>query len=190
MIKGWFNPQVAPEQLLLKYCQTQDNDYLELLVKQFNRALYHYLITLSDAELAQDVLQSTWLKVMKAANKNSMEETVTGAMSVKNWLFAIARNTLIDELRRQQRWQWQPINDSQIVSQTLAEQVAKKDRLSQLNWALGQLPFSQKEAIVLQQEGFSLFDIAQFTGEGTETIKSRLRYAKNNLKNILGATNE
>ncbi len=188
MIKGWFNPQVVPETLLLKYYQTKDNGYLEQLVTQYNRAMYHYLLTLSDADLAKDVLQNTWLKVVSLANNKSQQASVPA--SVKNWLFTIARNLLIDELRRQQRWQWHAISEEHIVTPTLDQSIVKQDKLQQLEQALSSLPFGQKEALIFQQEGFSLFEISQLTGEGVETIKSRLRYAKNNLKILLGTQHE
>jgi len=188
MIKGWFNPQVVPETLLLKYYQTKDNGYLEQLVAQYNRAMYHYLLTLSDADLAKDVLQTTWLKVVDLANNERQLPSMPA--SVKNWLFTIARNLLIDELRRQQRWQWHAITDEHSVTQPLDYSIAQQDKLKQLDQALGELPFSQKEALIFQQEGFSIFEISQLTGEGVETIKSRLRYAKNNLKILLGTQHE
>lgn len=45
------------------------------------------------------------------------------------------------------------------------------------------LPSAQRDAWLLQQEaGLSLQDIAQVTGDGVETIKSRLRYATRTLR--------
>ena len=51
--------------------------------------------------------------------------------------------------------------------------------------ALMSLPFVQREAFCLQQEGFSLKEIAQITHCEHETIKSRLRYAKATLQVLL-----
>ena len=56
--------------------------------------------------------------------------------------------------------------------------------------ALKQLRFVQREAITLQQESFSLTYIELITQSSLETIKTRLRYAKQNLKRLLGANNE
>jgi len=45
------------------------------------------------------------------------------------------------------------------------------------------LPSAQRDAWLLQQEaGLSLRDIAEITGDGVETIKSRLRYATRSLR--------
>jgi len=178
MIKGWLNPAVTPEKLLIDYASTGNKKCLALLVEQFNLSLFHYLLSLSNKELAEDVIQITWLKVMK---NNSQTHT-----NVKSWLFTIARRTLIDELRQQQKWQYQALEDDHIVSTNLSDELENTDELKRFNEAISALPFYQKEAFIFQQEGFSILEICQLTDENFETIKSRLRYARNNLKALLG----
>ena len=52
--------------------------------------------------------------------------------------------------------------------------------------ALAALPTVQREAFLLQQEaGMSLAQIAELTGAGEETVKSRLRYATAKLRAAL-----
>ena len=53
------------------------------------------------------------------------------------------------------------------------------------DYELGALPFEQREAFCLQQEGFGLQEIADITHSKIETVKSRLRYAKTTLRNNL-----
>lgn len=48
-----------------------------------------------------------------------------------------------------------------------------------------QLPYKQKEALSLQFEGFNLSQIADICGAEKETVKTRIRYAKDNLKTML-----
>ena len=180
MMKGWLNPTSTPEKLLMDYVATGNNKYLTSLVAKFNPAIYHYLLTLSDKEMAEDALQATWLKVIKSKNK---EHT-----NVKSWLFTMARRTLIDELRYQKKWQWQIVNEEQLVALSESDPLETSDRLALFNKAILTLPFHQREAFVFQQEGFSVLEICQLTDENFETVKSRLRYARNNLKALLGKT--
>jgi len=182
MIKGWINPANNPEKLLIEYVTTGNQKCLTLLVKQFNLPLYHYLLSLSNPILAEDVLQSTWIKVMKNQS--------TTHTHVKSWLFTIARHTLIDELRYQNKWQFQDLGDDQIMTMSLGLQYEQQDSLTQFNQAIIQLPFYQREAFIFQQEGFTLMDISQLTNESFETVKSRLRYARNNLQKLLGKSDE
>jgi RNA polymerase sigma-70 factor (ECF subfamily) len=179
MITGWLNTTITPEQLLINFVSTGNQKYLRLLVEQFNTSIYHYLLTLTNKELAEDVLQTTWLKVIK--NKSQQHS------NVKSWLFTIARHSLIDELRQQNKWQWQTLNDQDFMTINLSEKIADADKLVKFNQAIIALPFYQREAFIFQQEGFSVDDICHLTGENFETVKSRLRYARNNLKTILGA---
>ena len=192
MIKGWFNPNISPEILLTRYIATSKDKYFILLVEQFNQPIYHYLLSQSDKEMAEDIIQSMWLKVIK------IKETHQAHNNVKSWLFTIARNTLIDEMRRQNRWQTQPLNEadtslelsviSQTVNYTLEQESENRDRLATFNQAISLLPFHQREAFIFQQEGFSVLQIAELTDESFETIKSRLRYARAQIKNFLEKT--
>jgi len=189
MIKGWLNTNISPEILLTRYIATSKDKYLTLLVQQFNQPIYHYVLSQSDKEMAEDIIQSMWLKVMK------VEESHQAHNNVKSWLFTIARHTLIDELRRQNRWHTQPFDEqittdeSNLLSETanlsLEQETENNDRLSAFNQAISILPFYQREAFIFQQEGFSVLQIAELTDESFETIKSRLRYARTHIKNFL-----
>ena len=56
---------------------------------------------------------------------------------------------------------------------------------------MASLPPVQRDAFLLQQEaGLSLSEIAELTGVGVETVKSRLRYAVNKLRNDLSDLRE
>jgi len=179
-MKGWLNPTSTPERLLMDYAATGEQKYLTLLVAQFNLPLYHFLLSLSSKELAEDILQTTWLKVIRIAGDNQAHT------NVKSWLFTIARNTLIDELRQQQKWQWQELHDDLVHASNLSKEFEKSSQLAKFNEAITALPYYQREAFIFQQEGFSITEICQLTNEPFETVKSRLRYARNNLKTLLG----
>ncbi len=49
---------------------------------------------------------------------------------------------------------------------------------------LGELPLVQREAFLLFVEGMALEEIAEATGVNEETVKSRIRYARNKLKQL------
>ena len=178
-IRGWFNPKVQPDKQLEQFARTNNKKYLSAVIAHYNQALFHYLLSQSDYATAQDVLQNTWLKVIQRVHLYKF------GSSSNYWLFAIARNTLLDELRRQQRWQYQEIAETHITCEHLPEQLDGQAQLARFNLAIAQLPFHQREAFIFQQEGFSLKEIAQLTDEQQETIKSRLRYAKATLKKYL-----
>jgi RNA polymerase sigma-70 factor (ECF subfamily) len=74
---------------------------------------------------------------------------------------------------------------SATINYTLEQESENRDRLAIFNQAITLLPFHQREAFIFQQEGFSVLQIAELTDESFETIKSRLRYARAQIKNFL-----
>jgi RNA polymerase sigma-70 factor (ECF subfamily) len=120
----------------------------------------------------------TWLKVMESSH------LYQPSGQFKSWLFTIGRRLLIDELRRTKKLcSFDKGNVSHIESKDTTATMDRDENaaLSLFNQLLEALPFEQKEAFCLQQEGFSLRDIAKITCCEQEAIKSRLRYAKRKL---------
>ncbi|WP_231616830.1 sigma-70 family RNA polymerase sigma factor [Pseudoalteromonas sp. NSLLW218] len=186
-IKSWLF-ETPSKDCMASYAKSGDNRYLEQLVALYSNDLYHYLVTQSNTHLAYDVSQQTWLKVIEKRHLYQAQTTP------KAWLFKLARNTLIDEYRRQQHFvefdentHLAAQNDKSESGLTIGSSNISYDAFDA---ALKQLSFVQREAITLQQEGFSLADIELITQSSLETIKTRLRYAKQNLKRLLGANNE
>ncbi len=179
-MKGWFNPALSAEQKMLKFALNNNGHLMTALVQDFNQDLYHYLYSQSDQHTAEDVVQTTWLKVIEKRHLFSLDK------NFKSWLFTLARNSLIDELRRQQRWQFVEIDESLHLTSTEYAQLQQYENLQLVfDQLLNKLPFNQREVFVLQQEGFSLDEIAIICGVKKETIKSRLRYARDFFKRYL-----
>ncbi len=177
-LRSWFISQPSDDHLA-DYAKSGDTRHLTKLVTLFGDDLYHYLATQSNEQLAYDISQQIWLKVMEKRKYYKPQD------NPKAWLFRLARNALIDEYRKQQRFV--VLEENTAITATQAEPSFDYDSF---NHALMQLSFVQREALTLQQEGFSLDDIQHITQSNHETVKTRLRYAKQNLKIILGADND
>jgi RNA polymerase sigma factor (sigma-70 family) len=156
---------------------------------------------LPDDALADELHQEVWMNLINA------RETYTADAKFSTWLYRIAHNRLIDHLRRAKVVQFSSLdagwNDadeagapalvssvssvsaSASLSDTLADTAAGPESLADsaelgraITALVDALPAAQREAFLLQEEGgLSLSDIAQLTGAGFETVKSRLRYA-------------
>jgi RNA polymerase sigma-70 factor (ECF subfamily) len=184
--------KVSPEEVMASYVLDRDKKAIVSLYNEFADDMYHYVLTLSDPTLAKDIVQKTWLKVIEKPHYYSH------AGSVKAWLFTIARNALIDEFRKTNRWvEWPDDEQSQCsrqisdTSPSCAEAGVDDQHLrTTFDSAIMALSFEQREAFCLQQEGFSLADIAHMTHAKQETIKTRLRYAKINLRKLLEQAND
>lgn len=175
-ISSLFTNGHSNEWLVVKFAQTGDKKLFELLYDNCADDLYHFLVTQSDIHLAKDISQKTWLTVFE---KPQLYRE-SGRFSA--WLFTIARNKLLDEFRRTNRWQ--SMTDDIQNKQKIP--FAYTDTIEDVfNTSLMTLPFEQREAFCLQQEGFGLQEIANITRSGVETVKSRIRYAKNSLREQL-----
>lgn len=167
-------PALSAEALFEYYIETGKPDYLERLISLCGNDLYHYLLRQSDSVLAEDISQQCWLKIIERSSSYYQ-----GRSSFKTWLFTVGRNCLIDELRRKQRWQYlDPEQEESADLIPLSQQLEIQQQKLLFEQQLGMLPFLQREALMLQLEGFSLTEIASITAQPAETIKSRLRYAR------------
>jgi RNA polymerase sigma factor (sigma-70 family) len=177
------NNQPPPEEVMADYIMHKDKKAITALYNTFADDMYHYLLTLSEPSTAQDIVQKTWLKVIEKPHNYHT------AGSVKAWLFTMARNALIDEFRKTKRWV-ELSNQHEEIS-VFTPKIENQGNIQTLfDEALMFLPFQQREAFCLQQEGFSLSDIALMTDSKQETIKTRLRYAKTKLKELLEHAND
>ena len=134
-------------------------------------------------------MQEAWFAVVRAA------PTYVPTARFTTWLFTLAHNRLVDGFRT--RRASSPTSEASGRDDTLERVAAdaageplaivlRTDQVVALTRALDTLPDEQREAIVLQLEGeFSIEEIASITCSSFETTKSRLRYARNRLRDLL-----
>lgn len=176
-LKSFIVGRKSNESLMLRYAGSGDAKLLNHLYNACGDDLYHFVLTLSDPTLAKDICQKTWLKVIEK------KHLYQPSGQFKAWLFTLARNQLIDEVRRNKKNlsdMQELLNNTPVAHPPLSSKIAMD-----FDAGLLSLPFEQREAFCLQQEGFSLQDISNITHSPIETVKSRVRYAKNTLRKTL-----
>ena len=90
--------QGVPDGVLVGQAQAGDQHAFEFLVNRYHRPLVNYIrIFLKDGEQVYDVLQHVYLQLYV-----SLPILLTN-VSLKGWLFQVARNRCLDELRRRRR---------------------------------------------------------------------------------------
>ena len=173
-LRTLFRAQISNEELMQNYAVSGDKQVLSQLYNNCADDLYHFILTQTDCTLAKDICQKAWIRVIEK------RQLYQRSGKFKAWLFTLARNQLFDELRRQHR-----LTDLEQVEEPTQLMEQASDIESAFSAALTSLPFEQREAFCLQQEGFSLNEIAGISHAPIETVKSRLRYAKKSLRNKL-----
>ena len=141
--------------------------------------------------VADDLLQDVWFAVARSA------PSYTVSARFKTWLFTMAHNRLVDYFRTARNHVSLDGNgdeDSPGIGDTLAadsgfgplRRLESSEQAAALIAAVERLPREQREAFLLQAEaGLSVEEIAVATGVNFETAKSRLRYARNSLRQQL-----
>lgn len=170
------------ETLMLRY-RDGDSSAFETLYARHKGPVYRYLLrNCGQAHLAEELFQETWTGLIKARKRYRAQARF------RTYLFTLAHHRLVDHYRRQR-----PEGDEQAPDVAADErheppiQLDHWERAQALRVAIATLPAEQRDAFLLKEEaGLSLDDIAAITGVGSETIKSRLRYAFGKLKRLLG----
>jgi RNA polymerase sigma factor (sigma-70 family) len=134
---------------------------------------------------AEELYQDVWQKVIQARERYRPEAKFS------TWLYQIAHNRLTDHWRAQQHRPHASEDAMERAEQTPDPQTPDRElsafeQRRGLQLALEELPQDQREAVMLRlEQELSLEEIADITGVGRETVKSRLRYALDKLRNRL-----
>ena len=173
--------ELSDEQLFSAY-HTGDMAAFESLYARYRQSMYLFLLRRGlNESSAEDVYHDTWIKVL--------EQTQFKHNNFKAWLYTVMRNLSIDALRKSSIRVVEEFDESVHDEQShvsAQKQTEDNDCLDLMTTSITQLPFEQRDAFLLQHEaGLSLQQIAEVMSTGKETIKSRLRYAMNSLKQWL-----
>jgi len=156
-----------------------DPQLLDELILQYQHRLLRYLLYLTgNRELAEDLFQETWMRVlMRGAQFN-------GNARFDTWLFTIARNLVIDLRRRRSMASLEEMCDTgdeerpfEIASldKTPFDHLATLESGQLVADALLTLDPLHREVLVLRfHEEMSLEEIARMTRAPLSTVKSRL----------------
>lgn len=172
--------------------QNGDARAFEILLGRYERKIFNYCYRyVRSRELANDLTQETFLRVVKHAKRYSPKAKFT------TWLYTIARNQSIDALRRAKHRRHPSLDQPRRgdpEGRTLGEKVAGQspegfsttdagEIRERVEVAIGALSDEQREVFVMREfQRMPFKEIARVVGVSEGTIKSRMRYALENLR--------
>lgn len=168
-------------ELLILRCQAHDESAFRELVERWEPSLYYYLrrITRSESDV-WDILQETWVAVFKSIRKLQDPRKFPG------WLYKLARNQASNWLRKEQKHDHVQNDESFEQSQLASEWVFTSERAELVHELVEELRLPYREVITLFfLEEFSIREIGEIVEAPEGTIKSRLHYAKKELREAL-----
>jgi RNA polymerase sigma-70 factor (ECF subfamily) len=172
------------EELLVVRCQAGDPAALAEIVARFDGRLRYYLRRLLGDALqsgVDDVLQEVWIDVWRGVGR------LAQPAAFATWLYTITRRRALAFAGRRQPTTSLADNDGVVdVPEADAESDAfGADDAARIHAGLSRLAPRHREALVLRyMEGMSYEEIASVVGCGVGTVRSRIHYAKRELRRI------
>lgn len=145
-----------------------------------------------DADDSQDLALTAWEKAHRAWDRRPVV-----AVEVRPWLFRIARNACVDELRRRQLVRWEPLekrggeDDERRTPLSLLSsdsddperETLRGERMALVRRALGQLPGRYRTCLLMREaEGLSCEQIGEQLGLTSGAVRTTLCRARERLR--------
>ncbi|HXG49274.1 MAG TPA: sigma-70 family RNA polymerase sigma factor [Methylomirabilota bacterium] len=183
-----------PDAALMLRVKGGDAQAFEALVEKYKQPVMNLIYrTVPDATEAEDLTQHVFLQVFKSAHRYEV------SAKFSTWLFTIARNLSLNEIRRRSRHPADSLdemsaeNDDQPVRQaedsrafSAPDLVLQGELVEKIESALADLPEKQRTAILLcREEDVSYEEIAAVLGCSLSATKSLIHRGRETLKQKL-----
>ncbi|MEJ5317187.1 MAG: sigma-70 family RNA polymerase sigma factor [Tenuifilum sp.] len=172
-----------------------NNSALEVLYKRYERKVYTYiLLMVRKPQLAEDILQETFIKAIKSVKEGKYSET----NRFGSWLMRIAHNLVIDQFRQNKQYRVVSNNDfpmdifstPRFAEATVEQRLVYERVLYEVRALIDFLPDDQREVVMLRFYGdLSFKEIAEITNVSINTALGRMRYALINLRKMVKEKN-
>ena len=168
-------------ELLILRCKRGQKEALEELVQNWEKRLFYYIHRLIEDELeAWSILQEVWVKVFQNIKK------VREPIKLPVWLYSITRKTVISHLRKKYLEKELLIKDGHKLNVEEGESQYSFDNAEQVHYGLDKISLPHRDILTLFfLQDLSLEEIAEILQIPKGTVKSRLYYAKQALKDVL-----
>ncbi len=168
---------VPDDALVSRALEGSEEALLELYARYRPRLMGYLLRQTGDRSVAEDVFQSTFLYFLRNL------ERYKPCGRLEAYLFRIARSELADERRAARRVREAPPRPPQEAAYAPDPEIEERVRN-----ALMELSPELREVVILRiYDGMDYATIAEITGVGEATARSRMRYALEALRRAIGA---
>jgi len=168
---------MTDETLMYKVTQNSTESASELY-DRYSKRLYNYFLKISfDKELSNDLLQNTFLRMLKYRN------TYHIGKSFETWIFQIARNVFADHLKSN-KLLVDKHQDIYSLDHSEDEESAEKEiKENRLKKALARLPGEAREILILSRfQSMRYEQIGQILNITVPNVKVRVHRALKKLR--------
>ena len=181
---------MADETLAMLYVGGDNRAFDELLARNQQKLYNYILFVVRDPELANDVFQETFVKVITRLQEGRYSDS--GKFSF--WLSKIAHNVIMDSYRQQKSEhiiEASQDNDlNKLRTQDLMEinrenEYVNSQIMQDVRHLMDTLPAPQREVVYMRYyQDLSFREIAEATGVSINTSLGRMRYALINMRRM------
>ena len=184
---------ISDRELIRAYRGGDEQAFETLLTRHQERVYTKINFIVRDSELANDLFQDTFIKVVRLLKEGKYVEEG----KFLPWVLRIAHNMAIDHFRRNKKMRMVRSRDEMDVFATIDTGDAHVEDLlvegqihSDVRRIIDELPEDQREVVKMRMyDNLSFKEIAETTGVSINTALGRMRYAVINLRKIVGENN-
>lgn len=184
---------ISDDDLMCRFQEGDESGFLRLLERYQDRIMNYIYRMVSDRHLAEDLTQEVFVRIYVNAGR------YFPGSRFAPWLYRIASNLAINELRRRKRWRYVTINSSpsenerNVITDLKDEDsidpeqhVAQLEASEEVSDALGKIPEKYRVPLILRElEGYDYEEIAHILDIPRGTVKSRLNRGRSLLETVL-----
>ena len=172
---------------LVELVAQKDAGALEALYERYGRAAYSLARRiLTDATLAQDVVQEVFLSLWRDARRFD-----AGRGTVATYLLSMTHHRAVDVVRREENLRRWRTSDEGLELEPdpkarVEDEVEVSERRAEVRAALAELPAAQREALLLAYfGGYTQREVAALVGVPLGTVKTRMAAGMRKMKEAL-----
>jgi RNA polymerase sigma-70 factor (ECF subfamily) len=172
-----------------------DQNSLEILIHRHKGRVFSYiLLIVKKQELAEDIFQETFIKVIRSLKKGKYTENG----KFVSWVLRISHNLIIDHFRKEKlkgtvsndSLEIDIFNSQRFSEDTIEDQMVNTQILSEVKDLIKELPEDQQQVIIMRHYlDLSFKEIAEQTDVSINTALGRMRYALINLRKLVEKKN-
>lgn len=177
------------DEKLIKLYITGNDWAIKELVEKYTPQIYNFVRRFVGVSEADDITQEVFIKIWKNLKKFNKDKS-----SFKTWIFTIARNTVIDFMRKRKIVLFSSLNSEEnnfeetIEDETILpdEALQKLQDVDLLNSLLEKLPEQYQTVLILHyQEEMTFDEISQVLKKPINTVKSHHHRALQQLREMI-----
>lgn len=162
----------------------------ELINRHKSRVFTYILVTVKDRQLADDIFQDTFIKVIKSLKAGNYKEEGR----FLSWVLRIAHNLVIDHFRREQNFKtvssedndYDIFNNAELCEKNIEDEIVYEQITTDVKKLVDFLPDDQREVVIMRHyQGLSFKEIAEQTNVSINTALGRMRYALINMRKMI-----